>query len=71
MEFTRSWLKVDVVKGGKRYSIANTHLEVEFDFGNPANALQTLQAAELMGVLALEDDPVVLAARGRYPLCQR
>lgn len=60
VEFTRSWVKVDVTKHGKRYAVANTHLEVEFEPGNIANGLQTAQAVELVKVLAQEDDPTVL-----------
>lgn len=64
VEFTRSYVKVDVTVRGRRYAAVNTHLEVEFGPGSPqypaANAIQAAQTGDLLGVLAEEDDPIVL-----------
>jgi endonuclease/exonuclease/phosphatase family metal-dependent hydrolase len=64
VEFTRSYVKVDLTVRGRRYAAVNTHLEVEFESGSPlypvANQIQAAQAGELVGALAAEDDPVVL-----------
>ncbi|NNL68681.1 MAG: hypothetical protein HKO70_01800 [Acidimicrobiia bacterium] len=66
VEFTRSYVKVDVTVRGRRYAAVNTHLEVEFGpaSGPPlypaANAIQAAQAGELAKILSVEDDPIVL-----------
>ena len=64
LEFTRSYVKVDVTVRGVRYAVVNTHLEVEFNPDSPlypfANGIQAAQAGELLMVLAAEDDPIVL-----------
>ena len=60
VEFTRSYVKVDVIRSGRRLAVANTHLEVEFEPGNPANGLQTAQASQLAATLATETDPLIV-----------
>lgn len=66
VEFTRSYVKVDVTVRGRRYAAVNTHLEVEFgpesgmELYPSANGIQTAQAGELVKVLSNEDDPIVL-----------
>jgi endonuclease/exonuclease/phosphatase family metal-dependent hydrolase len=47
-DIVRGWNSVDVVFGGNAYRFVNTHLEVQ-GFGD--RAIQTFQAAELLGVL--------------------
>ncbi len=56
--FTRGYTMVDADVRGKRYRFVNTHLEV---YGEGAiNAIQALQAQELIGILSSESLPVVL-----------
>ncbi len=47
-DIVRGWTSVDVAFGGNAYRFVNTHLEVQ-GFGD--RAVQTFQAAELLGVL--------------------
>ncbi|MEJ2515200.1 MAG: endonuclease/exonuclease/phosphatase family protein [Gammaproteobacteria bacterium] len=47
-DIVRGWTSVDVTFGGNAYRFLNTHLEVQ-GFGN--RAVQTFQAAELLGVM--------------------